>query len=783
HGGAMAESGISPQGYLVATADSLLVPTGRAVPAAFAREDGKFLYYHLQANGKSGGTEVVTADDRFYNGGTAFQLESGVQIEKLGPGNYAAMPGAIVCGTAKGLRVLDATEVMAPNRKGVPVETLKYQNVWSVGNVDAGEAVIVARDTILCGGTKTVTAVDAKTRQVAWTRDVEGPAHGLAVAGGRVYVSTAQGTIYCFDGETRRSPVEHRFTPKSHDDEKYASAAAEIVERTGVKDGFCLDLRGGDGRLALALAQQTNLQIYALCPTADEVAAVRKMLAECGVYGTRITVHQGTPENHPYGKYFADLVVSARSLELGPLEVKQEDLPRVLRPFGGVICTGRPGAMQLHRRGALAKSGSWTHQYSDPGNSSYSADELVRGELHALWFRDVDLEMPQRHGRGPAPLYHQGRLFVEGIDALRAVDAYNGRNLWEFSLPGVLAAYSADHLSGTAVTGSNLCLSGDRVYVHDKKRCYRLDAATGRKLAEFTAPSYPSGEPGLWGYIACNGKLLYGSLPNHRHRIRFNWRRAEMSDLWAESTTFFALDAETGELRWRYDAQKSIRHNAIAVGEGTIYLIDRGLAEEDKLDPQDARASLPAVKEVNQPLGTLVALDSKTGRIVWKKPGAFGTMLVYSPQYDALLMSYQPTRFKLPSEVGGRLAVYRGRSGELLWDKGANYVTRPFLKEDTVYAQGGAWDLLSGEDRPFDFKRSYGCGQISASKHLMLFRSATLGYQSMAPGAKVENFGGIRPGCWINALPVGGLVLVPDASAGCSCSYQNRSWMALEGDE
>jgi hypothetical protein len=45
------------------------------------------------------------------------------------------------------------------------------------------------------------------------------------------------------------------------------------------------------------------------------------------------------------------------------------------------------------------------------------------------------------------------------------------------------------------------------------------------------------------------------------------------------------------------------------------------------------------------------------------------------------------------------------------------------------------------------------------------------------------NFGGVRPGCWINSLPVGGLVLVPDASAGCQCSYQNRSWVALEGSE
>src|SRR4051812_26389396 len=52
HGGSNAESGVSPQGYLVATAEHLLMPTGRAVPAGFARATGEFQYYQLQANGK-----------------------------------------------------------------------------------------------------------------------------------------------------------------------------------------------------------------------------------------------------------------------------------------------------------------------------------------------------------------------------------------------------------------------------------------------------------------------------------------------------------------------------------------------------------------------------------------------------------------------------------------------------------------------------------------------------------------------------------------------------------
>jgi hypothetical protein len=257
-----------------------------------------------------------------------------------------------------------------------------------------------------------------------------------------------------------------------------------------------------------------------------------------------------------------------------------------------------------------------------------------------------------------------------------------------------------------------------------------------------------------------------------------------MSQMWGESKTFIALDAVSGELLWRYDAEHSIRNNAIAIGSGKVFLIDRPIADEDKWDPSDPARKLLPVKEVNQPPGVLLALDATTGKVEWKSEhDAFGTMLAYSQDHDTLLMGYQSTRFKLPSEVGGKLAVFRGASGERLWEKQARYVTRPLINDRRIYAQGGSWDLLTGEEQPFVFERSYGCGQLAGSRHMLLFRSATLGYLDLTRGSGVENFGGIRPGCWINALPVGGLVLVPDASAGCQCSYQNRSWMALTGDK
>lgn len=785
HGGAMANSGVSAQGYLVATEDQLLIPTGRAVPAGFARKDGKFLYYHLQANGHVGGTQTIVAGASFYNGGWSFNVATGALETKLGPGTVAAMPDGIAHGGKKEVRVLKLVEKTAPDRKGVPVKSLDHQVVWSLPGVDGSAALIVAGDSVIAGGGKTVTVIDGKTRQAAWSAQVDGVPHGLAMANGCLYVSTDHGSIYCFDGEQHAAPVE--IAPPREQTrvaDRFKQAADEIIRRTGVKEGYCLDLDGGDGELAVALAQSTNLQIYLLHPDAVGVTSLRKKLSALGLYGVRITVHQGDAKHVRYGKYFADLVISSRSLDAGPLDVSAERPPQALRPSGGQVCSGRLGEMTVVTRGALAKAGSWTHQYSDLGNSSCSADEIVKGQLSPLWFRDVDLEMPQRHGRGHAPLFRDGRMFVEGIAALRAVDAYNGRNLWEFPLPNIQKAFDADHLSGTAVTGSNFCVAGGNVFVHDKQRCYRLEAATGRKLAEFPAPKRRDGQPGSWGYIASDGKRLYGSLANPRHQVRYAYGRADTSELLGESATFFALDAETGELHWRYDAEHSIRHNAIAIGPGRVFLIDRPVSDDDKWDSSDKSAKLPPVAKVMHAPGQLIALDVATGEQIWKSDReAFGTMLAFSPQHDALLMGYQSTRFKLPSEVGGRLAVFRGSTGKPLWEKEAKYITRPLINDQTIYAQGGAWNLLTGDDQPFTLNRSYGCGQLAGSKYMLLFRSATLGYLDLTRGSGVENVGGIRPGCWINALPVGGLVLVPDASAGCQCSYQNRSWMALSGSD
>jgi len=36
-----------------------------------------------------------------------------------------------------------------------------------------------------------------------------------------------------------------------------------------------------------------------------------------------------------------------------------------------------------------------------------------------------------------------------------------------------------------------------------------------------------------------------------------------------------------------------------------------------------------------------------------------------------------------------------------------------------------------------------------------------------------------RPGCWINTIPAGGLVLIPESSSGCTCGFALQTSLAF----
>jgi len=765
HGGNRAKSGISAQGYLAADRERVYVPTGRGVPAVFDRLTGKLLYFHLAKNAKIGGSDIAVSGDVFINGGLrsissgyrscGYDVKTGVRkkgvkirsVNRFASGTVSWGP-QIICA--------DKFRVHSSGKKGIPSENLSMTDMTSAKQV--------------------------------WNFKVEGRAWGFAAANNRLYVSTDKGMIYCFGKGTtgKKTPIGPSIDRSPYGRNKeYIQAALEIIKTAGIHSGFCLDLGCGEGALSYELAKRTKLSIYAIEKDPVKAALARRKLDAAGLYGVRVTVHCDNPSKIPYPDYFANLIVSGRSVISGSGAVNTKEILRVLRPYGGISLVGKPGSMKKTVRGPLKGAGEWTHQYADPANTVCSGDRLIKGPFKMLWFTDFNFEMPNRHGRGPAPLFKNGYLVVEGLHGLLCVDAYNGHRIWRHSVQNILKPYHQEHLLGAAFTQSNMCAADDCVYFAAGTRCLRIDIATGKKKQEYSIPEAAETKDGKWGYIACENGILYGSIVNRKHTVRYLFGRSDMSSLFTESSTLFGLDIETGKPEWMYKAKHSVRHNTITVGRGRIYFIDRELDTQDNL----ASRKVKRVKEKSMSLsGALICLDSSNGKVIWQRSDKdiHGTTLSLSTANNLILMGYtfSQRKFQLPSEWGDRLTALRASDGRTVWDTKIRYRSRPLIIDRTVYAQPSALDLMTGQKLKNFRMRGRGpggCGTISGSPNLLVYRSGTLGYTDLLTGDQnTKNYGGARPGCWINAVPAGGLVLMPDATDLCTCSYLIKASYALQ---
>jgi hypothetical protein len=66
---------------------------------------------------------------------------------------------------------------------------------------------------------------------------------------------------------------------------------------------------------------------------------------------------------------------------------------------------------------------------------------------------------------------------------------------------------------------------------------------------------------------------------------------------------------------------------------------------------------------------------------------------------------------------------------------------------------------------------------------MMFFRSKFTAFYNRDVDEGTEHFAGQRPGCWINTIPAHGLVMIPEASAGCVCLFSIASTIVFEPRE
>jgi len=516
-----------------------------------------------------------------------------------------------------------------------------------------------------------------------------------------------------------------------------------------------------------------------------------------------------------------------------------------LRPFGGTACFSADPKQQsalirqvenarlenakvtaagkfvtLKRAGALPGSDDWTHQYGDVANSVNSRDKRVKAPLGLLWFGDRSefTDVLPRHGHGPPEQVIGGRLFIEGIDSISARDVYTGRILWKRTLKNLGTfgvyydkSYVADpldktynqlHIPGANSRGTNFVATLDKVYVVEGGSCRVLNAVSGNDLMVISPPDGNDDKKREWGYIGVYNDYLIGTsgfaefskwlksedTKKKSYKTKKDKKKADRKRLWRRyydnlaGRQIVVMNRHTGRILWRFDARHGFIHNAIAVGDGKVFCLDK---LPPTIETAMGRAAAETIKTYR-----MLALDIKTGQTQWENnTNIFGTWLSYSEKSDVLLQAYRSSRDMLP-EPDDRMATCRGEDGTVLWDKPHKYSGPCILHGNTIITQAKAFNLLTGDKimrrHPltgelirWEYARNYGCNTVIASEHLLTFRSAAAGFFDLENDGGTGNLGGFKSSCTSNLVVANGVFNAPDYTRTCICSYQNQTSLAL----
>lgn len=818
--------GFSPQGYPLSAAGGLIVPSGRAPPICVEGDSGKLRFAVTAATGAKGevggvygvvvgdvlhvGTQSTLYGVSTKTGAAAGKWPAAEQLLAT-PTSWCILKGApapaygrrSTSGKGDDITCIDREVYAQLPRKDV--DSIAKARRWRFARPDL-ESMIVAGKHLLAGGRNEVFVLDLETGKELWAGKVDGPAVGLAVAHGRLLVSTTKGTIHCFAPGAAPAASAAPAAPSWPEQPPAAvieNTVKEVLRESGVRQGQALVLGHGAARMACELARRTELAITCVEFDPKEVPLARRRVDATGLYGSRISIDGGTPDALPYPDLAANLIVYLDAPGQPALSAKE--LLRVLRPCGGVLLAGSlttpardftvpdeaaelwktAGTLSGGRwarltRGVLKGSGWWTHQYADAGGSGSSGDLRIKGRLDVLWFGEPGAnEFPDRHQRGSAPLLMNGRVFCQGWNFLErkstlfCFDAYNGTRYWTRELAGSL------RLNLPAVSG-NLACDADSVYVAAGSKCHRLDAVTGETRASYETPSGQD-----WAYLAVTDGLLFGS--------------AAVPSKPGFSEAVFAFDLATGKRRWLLSG-KEIRDTTLAYSNGRLLFVEKrpgaGLpavppAKEPSTDPPKVdRKGNPVKPEAY--LRTVTALDGISGKAVWEKDvdltdcgrwenGVWG-MLHLLCKDDVLVLAGAYTIYGRPDEKPHRVMGLSAKDGAVLWSNVLGNRSRPVMMRGALLAEPLFYDLRTGAKimkeqgavgRLIAWSmgpRTGGCGSLSASDCMVFGRGGYTVWRDITGGPS-GTFIGSRPGCLINIIPAGGVVVQAEASSGCAC-YQ-----------
>lgn len=592
--------------------------------------------------------------------------------------------------------------------------------------------------------------------------------------------------------------------------------AAAVLQRSGVDRGIGLVVGLDNGELVRSLCRNSRLRIVAVDDDVSRVRAIRESLSD--LYGVRATVHHVDDlEALPFVGHFANLVTTERSLNDG-LPTMFQNVVKLLRPDGGVAVFGEPSvdgatALSVEQRAELSGklhtttatelpesvdstfvddsdgvwitirtnpwqgTGEWSHLYGSTDNSAFAGETLSgvrsREDLTVQWVgRPGPRYQADRSGRKPSPLAVGGRLFLQGLERIVALDSYNGTVLWSVEVPG-FTRFNVPRDSG------NWCADRDNVFAVVRDEVWQLDAATGERIETHKVESI-GGELSAseWGFVARSGGQLIGSSVKAGTSWAEYWGKEGWHDARSGPSTFqigsdklFARNVEDGSEAWTWSSGV-ILNSSITIADGRVYFVE--CRHPDVVSSEQRRLGTPEAWQQQ----FLVSLDASTGSKLWERPldTVDGNVAFYMAQSKDRLVIVSS------SDKTFHVSTYAGDGGEALWEQKVGWkegkgdhgkaMSRPAIVGDQLFIRPQVLSLTDGKVLPLTMPTGHGCGTYACTTNALFLRSQNVTVWDTESG-QATAWPRLRPDCWLSTIPAGGMLLAPEGGGGCSCG----SWM------
>eukprot|EP00913_Durusdinium_trenchii_P008960 g8426.t1 len=549
--------------------------------------------------------------------------------------------------------------------------------------------------------------------------------------------------------------------PRDANREKAARIVKELRALSPHRRGMCLVLGAGNGAKIWELICSTRFHLVVVETDRRQATRVRNRLTRAGVYGSRVTVHHVSDDRTlPFCGAFANWIVVPTEKTGKAIDAGLDEWSRQLRPNGGTALfrvahespplsaatKQRLGKLNITgkrirrgdqswlvlTRGQIEGGGEWSHLYGRPDNSAFGGESLGGAksisDLRVQWIgRPGPRAQADRNGRKPSPLSKNGRLFMQGLHRLIAIDAYNGTILWSLEIP-TLERFNMPRDS------SNWCVDDDAVFVAIKDRCFQIDAETGQVARiQRVLPGSVKDWKYDWSYIARVGESLIGSGVKKGTAWTNFWGKA--GDGWYDAATgpvtdkvcsenLFAVDPKNGQTRWSY-SHGVVLNSTITAANGRISFVE--CRNPKVLASVSRRVGMPELWKDQ----FLVALDSKTGSKIWEKP------LKTSAGVTAFWMAAGKDRLVITASGTKNYDVYAydSATGQRAWHQRFSWpggksdhgkaLSRPAIVGEKLIVRPKMFHLKTGVAMAGSVPHG-GCGTYAATTRALIYRNSNI---------------------------------------------------------